>query len=130
MDDTHEPRHSAFYPTNHRNIDQLHADRDRAGLHQLIDTLNSVTGWRAHDAARLIDEARSAARTYAAPRNAPPGRGPTDRCQRGLQDAKDSHHARRFLGPGTPAPHLHKPRPQTAPCPPIRQGAVSPTGRS
>ncbi|WP_336642323.1 hypothetical protein [Microbacterium sp. MMO-56] len=60
MDDTHEPRHSTYYATNRRNIDQLHENRDRAGLIQMIDVLTLVTGWRAHDAARLIDDARTA----------------------------------------------------------------------
>lgn len=60
MDDTHEPRHPAFYATNRRNIDHLHAERDRAGLLQLIDSLQTATGWRAHDAARLVDDAAAA----------------------------------------------------------------------
>lgn len=75
MDDTHEPRHPAFYATNHRNIDQLQTDRDRAGLQQLIDTLNNAAGWRAHDAARLLDEAHSAIASIdaASPRTLHPG---------------------------------------------------------
>ncbi len=75
MDDTHEPRHPTFYATNRRNIDQLHADRDRAGLLQLIDTLNLSTGYRAHDAARLIDDARAAIASIddTAPRTLRPG---------------------------------------------------------
>lgn len=75
MDDTHEPRHPAFYATNRRNIEQLHADRDRAGLQQLLDALDIATGWRAHDAARLIDEARTAIASIdaASPRTLHPG---------------------------------------------------------
>ena len=75
MDDTHEPRHPAYYATNHRNIDQLLANRDRAGLQQLIDTLQDATGWRAHDAADLITEATAAIASIDAtsPRTLRPG---------------------------------------------------------
>lgn len=52
--------HGTYYATNRRNIDRLQDERDQAGLHQLIDVLEQATGWRAHHATRLIDDARTA----------------------------------------------------------------------
>jgi hypothetical protein len=58
VEPTHGPGHATFYATNRRNIDRLREQRDRAGLIQTADVLDTS---RHFDARRLADEARSAA---------------------------------------------------------------------
>ncbi len=73
METTHEPGHG-YTTVNRRNITHLTEQRDRAGLQQLIDVLTAVTGPHAHDAVRLVDEARAAIATIDAttPRDVTP----------------------------------------------------------